>query len=45
MELLTNLHADGSTIVMVTHNPEFFDYTERVVQLMDGRIIGEERKK
>ena len=45
MELLTDLHADGSTIVMVTHNPEFFDYTERVVQLMDGKITGEERKK
>lgn len=43
MELLTGLHAEGSTIVMVTHNPDFFDYTERVVQLRDGKIISEER--
>lgn len=41
MELLSGLHAEGSTIVMVTHNPDFFDYTERVVQLRDGRIVEE----
>jgi len=41
MELLSGLHADGSTIVMVTHNPEFFGYTERVVQLRDGKIVEE----
>lgn len=45
MDLLTKLHAEGSTIVMVTHNPEFFHYTERVVQMMDGKISSEERKK
>jgi putative ABC transport system ATP-binding protein len=38
MELLTGLHEEGATIVMVTHNPEFFDYTQRVVQLLDGKI-------
>ena len=42
MELLSGLHAEGSTIVMVTHNPDFFDYTERVVQLRDGKINEEE---
>jgi len=40
MQLLTELHADGATICMVTHNPEFYDYTERVVHLMDGKIVG-----
>ena len=44
MELLTALHADGSTIIMVTHNPDFFEYTERVVHMFDGKITGEERK-
>ncbi|MCH1502235.1 MAG: ABC transporter ATP-binding protein [Verrucomicrobiales bacterium] len=39
MQLLTALHADGATICMVTHNPEFYDYTERVVHLMDGKIV------
>lgn len=41
MNLLSGLHAEGSTIVMVTHNPDFFDYTERVVQLRDGRLVKE----
>ena len=41
MDLLTRLHEEGATIVMVTHNPEFFDYTRRVVQLLDGKIDGE----
>jgi len=43
MELLTSLHAEGSTIVMVTHNPEFFDYTQRVVHVIDGKIVSEDR--
>ena len=43
MELLTSLHAEGSTIVMVTHNPEFFDYTQRVVHEIDGKIVSEDR--
>jgi len=41
MDLLTRLHEEGATIVMVTHNPEFFDHTRRVVQLLDGKIDGE----
>ncbi len=44
MDLLSSLHAEGSTIVMVTHNPEFFDYTERVIHLMDGKITREEER-
>jgi hypothetical protein len=43
MELLTSLQAEGSTIVMVTHNPEFFDYTQRVVHVIDGKIVSEDR--
>ncbi len=43
MDLLTNLHAEGATICMVTHNPEFFKFAERTVHLFDGRIVDEER--
>ena len=39
MELLDTLHAQGSTIVMVTHDPRFAERAERQVSLFDGRIV------
>jgi putative ABC transport system ATP-binding protein len=38
MELLTELHESGSTIVMVTHDRRFARYAERTVGLLDGRL-------
>jgi putative ABC transport system ATP-binding protein len=38
MDMLHNLHAEGRTIVMVTHDPEIADEVERVVSLRDGLI-------
>lgn len=43
LDLLGKLHSEGSTIVMVTHNPEFFEYGERVVHMMDGKVTGEDK--
>jgi predicted ABC-type transport system involved in lysophospholipase L1 biosynthesis ATPase subunit len=40
MELLDELHAAGSTIVMVTHDTRFAERAERTIQLLDGRIVG-----
>jgi putative ABC transport system ATP-binding protein len=42
MELLTELHATGSTIVMVTHDRRFTRYAMRTIGLLDGRIVPEE---
>ena len=42
MQLLTNLHVEGATICMVTHNPEFRKFTQRTVQLFDGKIVSED---
>ncbi len=39
MELLYNLHQDGATIVMVTHDPRFANYAERRIHLFDGRVV------
>jgi putative ABC transport system ATP-binding protein len=36
MEKLRQFHAEGSTIVMVTHSPEDAKYASRVVELFDG---------
>jgi len=44
MELLKELHAEGSTILMVTHDPRYSSYAERTIHLFDGRIVGEEER-
>ena len=42
MELLSDIHKDGTTILMVTHNPELTRYANRVVYMRDGMIIQDE---
>ncbi len=42
MELLRELHADGATVCMVTHDPRYADMAARTVHLFDGRIVDEE---
>ncbi|MBZ0231357.1 MAG: ABC transporter ATP-binding protein [Deltaproteobacteria bacterium] len=39
MALLEELHQGGTTIVMVTHNPEYAAKASRIVHLFDGRIV------
>jgi putative ABC transport system ATP-binding protein len=39
MELLDELHADGATIVIVTHDPRYLGRAHRNVFLFDGRIV------
>ena len=41
MDLLRDLHQEGATIVMVTHDPRYAHYAERSIHLFDGRV-GEE---
>jgi len=38
MQLLKKLHAQGSTIVMVTHEDEIASYAQRVIRFLDGRV-------
>jgi len=42
MALLQNLHREGATICMVTHDPRFAAHAEREVHLFDGKVVGEE---
>jgi len=39
MELLRELHSDGATICMVTHDPRYASYADRTIHLLDGRIV------
>ena len=41
MELLEKLHAEGSTICMVTHDPRSAERAERLVEILDGSIIAD----
>lgn len=43
MDLLGTLHEQGSTIVMVTHDPRFAARAERQVSLCDGKIVDDRR--
>lgn len=43
MELLSEIHKSGNTILMVTHNPELTRYANRVVYMHDGAIIHDEK--
>ena len=36
--LFQQLHADGRTIIFVTHNPEIADYSTRTINLRDGKV-------
>ena len=41
MRLLADLHAEGATICMVTHDPRFAAHAERQVHLFDGKVVAE----
>jgi putative ABC transport system ATP-binding protein len=41
MGLLDELHRDGATICMVTHDPRFAQHSRRTVHLFDGRVVDE----
>jgi putative ABC transport system ATP-binding protein len=41
MGLLQDLHREGATICMVTHDPRFSRAADRTVHLFDGRIVEE----
>jgi putative ABC transport system ATP-binding protein len=42
MDLLKELHAEGATICMVTHDPRYAHVADRAVHLFDGQIVSED---
>lgn len=45
MHLFEKLHAEGNTIILVTHEPEIAERAHRVITIRDGRIESDERLK
>ena len=45
MALFDRLHAQGNTIILVTHEHDIAEYAHRVVHIKDGVVSGDERKK
>jgi putative ABC transport system ATP-binding protein len=43
LELLSDIHRQGNTILLVTHNPELTRYAQRVLYMHDGMIVGDEK--
>lgn len=41
MDLLRDLHREGATVCMVTHDPRFARHAERTIHLFDGRVVEE----
>ena len=41
MTLLTELNADGTTIIMVTHSPKYAAVAKRTINLFDGQIVSD----
>ena len=44
LELLRNLHRDGHTVILVTHDHDVAAHAERIIEIRDGEIIRDERQ-
>ncbi len=42
MNLLDELHSEGATICMVTHDPRYAEHADRTLHLFDGQIVRDE---
>ena len=41
MQMLAELHADGATLCLATHNPDYIARAQRQIYLFDGRIANQ----
>ena len=45
MKLLQELHSDGHTIILVTHDADIARFADRVIEIKDGEIIGDKKNR
>ncbi|MDY6981804.1 MAG: ABC transporter ATP-binding protein [Pseudomonadota bacterium] len=41
MNLLTQLNGEGTTVIMVTHSQQHAEYAQRIINMLDGRVLSE----
>lgn len=44
MEELADIHRQGNTIIMVTHNPDVAIYADRIIQMVDGQVASDSKQ-
>lgn len=44
MALFQEIHAEGTTIVLVTHEPDIAEYADRIITFGDGHVLNDKRK-
>lgn len=45
MELIHELHRQGNTIVLITHDDDIAQEAQRQVRIMDGKIVSDSRNR
>jgi putative ABC transport system ATP-binding protein len=45
LELIDVLHRDGHTVIMVTHNPEIAGMGDRTIEIIDGKVSSDTRRR
>jgi hypothetical protein len=44
MQILSSLHDDGTSILMVTHSAENASFSQRTIRMLDGKVIGQDQQ-
>jgi len=45
MSIINDLHKEGNiTLIIITHDPRIAEYCQRVIHIMDGQVVEDERK-
>ena len=45
IDIFEKLNHEGKTVIMVTHEPELADMTQRILTIRDGKLIKDERRE
>lgn len=45
MQILKDLHKDGRTVILITHDDKIAESARRVIRIMDGKIVSDIRQK